>query len=377
MLLRVDFNVPLHGDELLDDSRITSIIPTLKYLERAGVNQVTLVSHLGRPQGREVKGLSLRPVAKSLSKLIKRPVKFLTLRQALASGMNGEPIRLLENIRFEPEEDTNDRNLARLLAQLGDIFVNDAFSVCHHAGASTVAVTRYLPSYAGLFLQSEVRALEKIKHHSSAPLVLIIGGSKVADKLPVIQKLLPRAQKILVGGLVANTFLAAQKKPMGKSGFSKELVSMAAKILKSASRKIILPQDVVVDIVSTKKKEITVVETARVKSNQRISDLGAKTINEYAAEIKKAKTILWAGTLGIAEEPVYAHASLALGRLVSGMALGRVFALVGGGDTVGFFHQHKLWVDYFSLAGGASLKFLAGERLPGVEALKNGWFSRR
>ena len=155
VLLRVDFNVPLHGDELLDDSRITSIIPTLKYLERAGVNQVTLVSHLGRPQGREVKGLSLRPVAKSLSKLIKRPVKFLTLRQALASGMNGEPIRLLENIRFEPEEDKNDQNLGKLLARLGDIFVNDAFGTAHRAHASTEGVTHYLKSAAGFLLEKE------------------------------------------------------------------------------------------------------------------------------------------------------------------------------------------------------------------------------
>lgn len=371
VLIRVDFNVPLKGQQVVDDSRIIAAIPTLRYLEHAGVSQVTLVTHLGRPGGKQVKNLSLAPVAKHLSKLLKQPVKFLSLNQALTAPASGASVRLLENIRFEPGEEKNDKSLARQLARLGDVFVNDAFSVSHHHGASFEVITKFLPNYAGLSLAAEVRSLEKIRHHSASPLLLIVGGAKVADKLPVIQKLLSRAQKVLVGGLVANTFLAAKNIPLGKSPYAKDLLPLARKILRQGAQKIILPSEVVVDVVGTKKREVLSVAINKVKVNHKISDLGPGTIKEYATLVKKARTIFWAGTLGITEESVYAHASLALGRLASNRARGRAFVLVGGGDTAGFFHEHKLWVDYFSLAGGASLKFLAGECLPGLDALQN------
>ncbi|MFH1867033.1 MAG: phosphoglycerate kinase [Patescibacteria group bacterium] len=369
VVMRVDFNTPLIKGKVLDNSRLVAVIPTLRLLEKAGSKQVMLVSHLGRPNGKIVQSLSLRPIARELSRLLKRKVKLISLSHAFQTKAANEPLVLLENIRFLPGEEKNDKKLAQQLASLGDIFINDAFSVSHHPSASLVGITRYLPSYAGLSFAHEVQELNRVAGQSAKPLVAIIGGAKVADKLPVIEKILSRVDYILVGGVVANTFLKAKGHKIGKSLFDKSLVAQARAVLKKCKRKIILPSDVIVDLTSTKKKEHTLVSINKVSSQHRIMDLGTETIQQYSAVVKKAKTVIWAGTLGKTEELVYAHGSRSLGRLVSARARRSTFVVVGGGDTVGFFHQNRLWVDHFSLAGGASLKFLAGEKLPALVPL--------
>ncbi|MFA4936682.1 MAG: phosphoglycerate kinase [Patescibacteria group bacterium] len=367
VIVRVDFNVPLIRGRVADNARIIAALPTIRFLERQQVKQIVLVSHLGRPDGKIVKSLSLKPVAKELSKLLRQQVKFIPLAKL---GVNEKHfIILLENIRFLPGEEANDFKLAKNIAKFGDIFVNEAFSVAHHMGASFVAISKYLPVYAGLELAAEVAALEKFKKQGRQSTIAIIGGAKVEDKLPIIEKILSKVDNVLVGGVVANTFLKAKGLAIGKSLFGKQLLKQAKVILRVGKNKIVLPYDVIVDTVGTKKKETTAVLVNKVKSNHKILDLGTETIRQYSRYVKKAKIIFWSGTMGLAEKNTYSHGTWSLARLVSARARGRTFVMVGGGDTINFFHQKKLWVDYESLAGGAMLDYIVGKKLPGLKSL--------
>lgn len=369
-LVRLDTNVPLKGKKIEDDTRLREALATIRFLARRGA-KVILVGHLGRPQGKKVASLSLKPIGYALGKLLRQPVKVLPLSMG-AGALRREAARgvvLLENIRFEKGEDKNEATLARQLARLGDVYVNEAFSVSHRTAASLVAITKLLPSYAGLHLAHEVAALEQVRRAGQKPVVALIGGAKVADKLPVIQKLLPRVAAVLTGGGVANTFLAAKGWRVGKSLVDKAALKPAKQLLKRAGKKIKLPEDVITDRVGTKRHEVMWRDAKQVSSSERIVDLGTRTVQAYAAQVKRARTILWAGPLGLVETPEWAHASLALGRLVTARSGRRAFTLVGGGDTVRFFNQHELVADHLSSAGGALLDFLAGAKLPGLAAL--------
>lgn len=370
VLVRLDVNVPLKGKKIVDDSRLREAVPTLRYLERHNA-KIVIIGHLGRPEGKKVASLSLKPIGYALGKLLRKPIQVLPLERGSKDIKHHTKtgIVLLENIRFYKEEDENNVEFSKKLAQLGDLYVNEAFSTSHRKTASLVGVTKYLPSYAGFQLADEVRALEKVLKHGVKPVVAIIGGAKVADKLPVIEKLLPRVSAVLTGGAVANTFLAAKGYRLGKSLIDKNILKEARQVLKKGKKKILLPIDVIIDKVGTKKSEAMWRPITNIKMGERIVDLGTNTTRLYAPYIKKAQTIFWAGPVGLTEERVWSHASQALGRLVSARARGRAFAVIGGGETVSFFHQHKFWVDYTSLAGGAMLKFLAGEKLSGLEAL--------
>lgn len=369
-LVRLDTNVPLKGKKIVDDVRLRESLPTLRLLERHHARPV-LIGHLGRPQGKKLASLSLKPIGYALGKLLKQPVKVLPLAMG-ADAIRREAkkgVVLLENIRFERGEDENTAALARQLAQLGDLYVNEAFSVSHRAAASVVGITKHLPSYAGLRLAAEVAALAAVRTARQKPVVAVVGGAKVADKLPVIAELIPKLSAVLVGGAVANTFLAAAGYRVGKSLVDAAVAKQAKAVLKRAGKKLVLPLDVIVDRVGTKKREVTWRASSDVRAGERIVDLGTRTAQLYAQHLKRARTVFWSGTLGLAEEHEWAHATLALGRLVAAQAQRRTYVVVGGGDTAAFFHQHSLATDYVSSAGGAMLDFLAGEKLPGLVAL--------
>ena len=375
VLVRLDVNVPMAGKKVLDDSRLRAALPTLRYIERHG-GRVIMVGHLGRPAGKISAALSLKPIGYVLGKLLRQPIKVLDLSlgaKAIKRVAMAGPV-LLENIRFSAGEETNDAALAKALASLANIYVNEAFSVSHRQAASLVAITKYLPSYAGFQLAAEVEALDKIRRQGKKPVVAIIGGAKVADKLPVIAKLLSRTSVVLTGGAVANTFLAARGYKVGKSLIDKSVIKSARALLRRAGKKIILPIDVIVDDTSTPKKEARPRLVEAIKSRESIYDVGIKTTQLYAPYIKKANTIFWSGTLGKAELSQWRHATEALGSLAAAHARGPAFVVIGGGDTLAFFQQKKLWVDYVSLAGSAMLEFLAGRRLPGLAAL--GYYSK-
>lgn len=369
-LVRIDTNVPLRGRKITDDSRLRESLSTVRFLERHGAH-VILICHLGRPQGKRLSDLSLKPIGYAFGRLLRRPVKVLPLSVGV-DALKREAKRgvvMLENIRFEKGEDENSLGLARRLAALGDIFVNEAFSVSHRAAGSLVAITKFLPSYAGLHLAEEVAALAALKKGRSRPMVALVGGAKVADKLVVIKSLLPKLSYVMVGGAVANTLMSAKKQPVGKSLVDKTVIKQARSLIRQAGKKLVLPVDVIVDKVGTKKREVTWRTAGKVMANERIVDLGTGTTQLYAAHIKRASSVLWSGTLGLAEEHEWAHSSIALGRLVASRARRRCYVVVGGGDTAAFFHQHELAVDYMSSGGGAMLDFLAGAKLPGLAAL--------
>lgn len=366
-LVRVDFNVPIKGRRVIDNSRLVAALPTIRFLEKKGVRSIILLAHLGRPDGQVVSDLSLKPVAKELQKLLRQKINFCSLDNFEKNQSIG--ISLLENIRFFKEEETGDRVFAKRLVKLGDFFVNEAFSASHHVSASLVTITKYLPVYAGLGLEQEVFYLSKLINQVARPAVAIIGGAKVEDKLPVINYLAKNFDHLLIGGLVANNFIKAQGLNIGQSLYNKIFLTEAKKIFKKYSRKIILPSDVVVDVVGTKKKETTKTLINKIKSKHNILDVGPQTAAEFAGVIKKARTVFWAGPLGNTDLKVYSHGTLAVGRVASARARGRALVVIGGGDTVAFFHTHKLWVDHYSTAGGALLKFLSGEILPALKVL--------
>ncbi len=370
VLVRIDADVPLEGKRVLDDSRLRACLPTLRYLERKHA-RIVLLGHLGRPGGKPDRALSLKPIGHYLGKLLRQPVHVLPLelgvRAIKAAAQRG--VVLLENVRFYPGEGAGEVTFAKTIAKLGQLYVNEAFSVAHRRDASVAVLPKLLPAYAGLSLAAEVAALVRVQKAGAKPVVAVIGGAKVADKLPVISKLLPRLKAVLVGGGVANTLLAAKKLSVGRSLVGSEELTEARKLLRRAGKKLVLPVDVVVDKVSTKRHEAALRPTRSVRPGERIVDVGTETCRLYAGYLKEAATVFWSGPLGLVEEPSWRHATLALGRLVASQARRRTYVVVGGGDTAAFFHQHGLHVDYVSSGGGAMLAFLAGEVLPGLKAL--------
>lgn len=333
--------------------RIEAVLPTIKFLIGRGA-KVVILSHRGRPQShKRQKGFSLKPFAKILSKFLKKPVYFINnfdFNDIKREIKNSRPktIFLLENLRFLPGEQKNDKRLARNLAKIGDFYINDAFSVSHRENASVVAITEFLPSYGGLLLEKEIENLSMTMKKPRRPLVIVLGGAKISDKIGLIINFLKRADVFLIGGGIANTFFASQKIPLGKSLCEKKMIPLARRLLKSP--KIILPIDSVI-------------------KNGAVLDIGPNTSQNYAEIIKKARTIVWNGPMGYIENPKFTKGSqmIALAIIKS-----RAFAVIGGGETIsvmsGIKHQisNKM---FLSTGGGAMLEYLAGKKLPGIEAL--------
>ncbi len=375
VFLRVDFNVPLAGTKIGDDYKIKAGLETIKFLQSRGA-RIIVASHLGEPAGRYEAAYSLRPVALRLKKLLKQPVQFLS--PALGAKTTAAVIKLrpggiimLDNLRFYQGEYDNDPDFAKDLAALADIYVNDAFAVSHRAQASVSAIKKYRPSYAGLLLESEVRALYNILKPKK-PLVVVMGGAKIKTKAPLIAKLYPAAAQILIGGGLANNFFKFQGQEIGRSLLDKDSISDIKKFFsgRKLAKKIILPQDVVV------KKSggaARVVSPLAVQKTDTILDIGPATISAYAAYIKKAQTLVWNGPLGKFEEKSFRHGTLAIASLIAARSSGRAYGVVGGGETVAALELTKMseYVDWVSTAGGAMLSYLGGAKMPGLSLIVN------
>ncbi len=376
VLMRVDFNVPMQEGKITDDTRITASLPTINnLLERSAA--VILVSHLGRPKGKANPDFSLAPVAERLQELLDKPVRFASdvvgpsAKSADADLQAGE-VLLLENVRFEAGEEQNDPGFARNLAELANLYVNDAFGAAHRAHASTVGVTEYLPAYAGLLMLGEVGALRKLVDNPEHPFVAILGGAKVSDKIGVIEHLLPRVDSILIGGGMANTFLLAQGVEVGRSLAELEFEEKARELLRSSNDQgvdIELPVDANVAASLDRSDDSKWVPISAVPEDFAIFDIGPGTVQRFAEALEGAKTIFWNGPMGVFETPEFAAGTKGVAELVANSG---AFTVVGGGDSVAAIGQMGLAdrISHISTGGGASLEFVEGRKLPGLEALE-------
>ena len=379
VLVRVDLNVPVENGVVTDATRIDRLAPSIAELADKGA-KVILLSHFGRPKGRDAKN-SLKPVAAELAHVIKRPVKFAddcigeTAEQAVAELRPGN-ILCLENTRFYPGEENNDPEFAKALAKLGDIYVNDAFSVSHRAHASTEGLAHLLPAYAGRTLQTELDALVKALEHPDRPLTAIVGGAKVSTKLDLLGNLLRKVDVLIIGGAMANTFLLAQGKKVGKSLFEKDLVEIAKKILDEAranKRQIILPVDAVVAEKYEAHAPSRVVDVDHVGDNDMILDIGPHSIEYAISELARSKTLVWNGPFGTFEIEPFDNGTDEVAEAVAELTqAGKLVSVAGGGDTVAALNAAGVAdrLTYVSTAGGAFLEWLEGKALPGVEILR-------
>jgi phosphoglycerate kinase len=378
VFVRADLNVPLEDGRITDDTRIRASLPTLVNLLERGAS-VVLASHLGRPKGKVNDALRLRPVADRLSQLLGRPVRMTG--DALGPGvqvavdkLRPGDLLLLENLRFHAAEEANDPEFAKALAGLADLYVNDAFGAAHRAHASTEGITHDLPAVAGLLMEREVDALSRLLKRPARPFHAVIGGAKVSGKLEVLEALLTRCQAVLVGGGMANTFLAARGYAMGKSLVEDDQLENAERILSEARRKrvrLMLPTDAVIAPQIHHRARTQVVSIDAVPKDQMVVDIGPKTIAEFTGHLAKAKTIFWNGPMGVFEVPQMADGTNAMAKFLSKRTRAGVVTIVGGGDSVAAVEQLGLAerMTHVSTGGGASLEFLEGKTLPGVEAL--------
>jgi phosphoglycerate kinase len=378
VFVRVDFNVPLADGRVTDDSRIRAAIPTILYLVQAGA-KVILASHLGRPNGKVSDSLRLRPVGQRLTELLRRNVPVtgdalgLGTEDALKRMRPGE-ILLLENLRFHAEEEANDPAFAATLASYADIFVNDAFGTAHRAHASTVGIAKILPAYAGLLMERELTMLSKLLEAPVRPFAAILGGAKVSDKLKVIDHLITKVDLLVLGGGMANTFLLAQGKAIGKSLAEPDRVQDAQRILAKAERnkvRVVLPVDVIVAKEVTRGTEYKTLQAEKIPASWHIVDLGKASQDLMVDALSNVKTVFWNGPLGVFEIPSFAHGTNAVARLLADRAEHGATVVIGGGDSVASITQQGLAdkMTHISTGGGASLEFLEGRDLPGVSVL--------
>jgi phosphoglycerate kinase len=378
VFLRADLNVPLDDGRITDDTRIRASLPTIVNLLERGAS-VILASHLGRPKGKVNDALRLKPVADRLSQLLGRPVRMTG--DALGPGVQVavEKLRpgdllMLENLRFHAEEEANDPEFAKALAGSADLYVNDAFGAAHRAHASTEGITHHLPAVAGLLMEREVDALSRLLRKPARPFHAVIGGAKVSGKLEVLSALLSRCQAILVGGGMANTFLAAKGNELGKSLVEDDRLKDATRILAEARRKrvrIMLPTDAVVAPQLHPRAKTQTVPIDAVPRDQMVVDIGPKTLAAYTEHLGKAKTVFWNGPMGVFEMPQMAEGTNAMARFLAKRTKAGVVTVIGGGDSVAAVEQLGLAdrMTHVSTGGGASLEFLEGKTLPGVAAL--------
>ncbi|MEQ8404177.1 MAG: phosphoglycerate kinase [Oceanicaulis sp.] len=381
VLVRVDFNVPMAGGQVTDDTRLKAAIPTIALLRRAGA-KVILMAHFGRPRGQRNMEMSLAPVATPLSELIDHPVKFVSdcvgvdAEEAVASLREGD-VLLLENTRFHAGEEKNDPAFAEQLATLADVYVNDAFSAAHRAHASTEGVARRLPAYAGLSLQREIDHVTAALENPNRPLLAVVGGAKVSTKIDLLKNLVAKVDRLFVGGAMANTFLAAKGYDMGASLYERDLLETAREILEAANAAgsaVLLPMDGVVTTEFKAHAERRVAEVDKIQANEMMLDCGPETVDRLADAIAAARTLVWNGPLGAFETPPFDTSTVEAARYAAQRCKDHgLTAVAGGGDTVAALNQAGVADDFtfVSTAGGAFLEWLEGKPLPGIEALKD------
>jgi phosphoglycerate kinase len=381
VLMRVDFNVPLEDGRVIDDTRIRETLPTIEYALRHG-GRVVLVSHLGRPKGKPNPKMSLKPVAERLRMLLDKelapeenvgfcPDCVGPEAEEMAGQLEKGQTLLLENLRFHPEEEANDPKFSKQLASLADYYVNDAFGTAHRAHASTVGVTRFVKkSAAGLLMEKELNYLGKVLQQPERPFIAILGGAKVSDKIGVIRNLLSKVDVLIIGGGMAYTFLKAQGAPVGKSLVEEDKVELARQLLQEAKNhkmKLLLPVD---HVVASKIDVNAIVQSvSQIPANLMALDIGPKTIEAFTKEVACARTIVWNGPMGVFEVAPFAKGTFKIAHAVAENV--GATSIVGGGDSVSAVHAAGVAdkITHISTGGGASLEFLEGKTLPGVEAL--------
>ena len=377
ILLRLDLNVPILGDKITDTTRIDKILPTLKFLISQNV-KIIIISHVGRPKGKVVNELSLRPICKDLEiklseniKLISKNIKEINSKDLFNS--DDEKIVMLENIRFYPEEEKNNQEFAKHLATLADIYVNEAFSCSHRAHASIHEITKFLPSFSGLQLNLEVDALKKITSEIKKPITCIIGGSKVSTKINIIKNLIPKFDNIIIVGGMANNIIKYRGNNIGKSlqeENSNQIIKEIFSLSEKENCKIIYPQDVIVGKSLHGTPQIK--ELSEISSDEMILDIGPKTINLINKIIDESNTILWNGPAGYFENPSFANGSIEIAKkIIENNKSNKIYSVAGGGDTVSLLNSLNSInnFNFVSTAGGAFLEYLEGKELPGIKAL--------
>ena len=373
VLVRVDFNVPIKNGRVLDNYKIKKSLATIKFLMEKRA-KVILVSHLGRPEGVEKK-FSLKPVALELGKFLQKNVKLLDVLDLKKSKIQIDKlfpsgVVMLENIRFAPGESDNSEKFAKELAGLADLFVMDGFAVAHRHAASVTGVAKHLPAYAGLLLEEEIEGLDRALQKPKKPFVVVLGGIKTETKIPVLKNLLKKANYILVGGGILNTYLWAKGYKVGSSlvdkNFKKDILRYCSK------RKVVLPVDVVVGSTEGKLAKMVDIKKLNLKKDTAVFDIGPKTIKLFSRYIKKANTLVWNGALGYFEQHPYEYGTYSVARLLAARAKGKAFGITGGGETIEVLKKLHLIgdIDLASTGGGSMLEYLSGKKLPGLEILK-------
>lgn len=385
VFLRVDFNVPEEKGKIKEEQKIIANLPTIRFLLRYNC-KIIVATHWGRPKGKRVKKYSTEALAARLGKILGEKkkknskfskynnVKFVDdcvgekAREAVQELEQGE-VLVLQNLRFYPQEKDNDKKFAKKLARLADVYVNNAFSVCHRDHASVSAITRYLPSFAGMLIEQEVENLDKIERPQK-PLVTVMGGAKVDTKVNIITRLAKKSEKVLLGGALANNFLAAKGMKVGKSLMDKNNRDIAKRLMDKWGDRLLLPVDVVV-AENPDKQDGIAKNVHQVKSKEKILDIGPETIRLYSKHIKSANTLIWNGPMGLVENKNFRHGSLAIARLVGSRSRGKAFGVVGGGETLEALRISDMteYVDWVSTGGGAMLSYLGNEKMPALKKL--------
>lgn len=379
VLVRVDFNVPLEGTTVTDDTRIRESIPTLKYILEQSPKALILMSHLGRPKGGPDPNFSLKPVIVVLEQQLGVPVAFAeeTIGAVAEKAVNELPaggVLLLENTRFYPGEEKNDAEIAKQLATLGDVYVNDAFGSAHRAHSSTEGVARLLPAVAGFLMEKELDFLVNAVENPERPFVAILGGAKVSGKIQVIEALLGKVDKLLIGGGMANTFFKAKGWQVGDSLVEDDALELAKRLMEQAGDKLVLPREVVIaDAFSNDAKMISVPAGEDVPAGWRIMDIGRGAVKAYEQELENAKTVIWNGPMGVFEMPNFAKGTIELAKILAQLTDKGVKTIIGGGDSAAAVNDAGVAdkMTHISTGGGASLELLEGKALPGVVALND------